>query len=172
MESIMQLSCAKMEMRVSADADACYRHATEHLKGRAMMLRSYHYVGSKLLAQVVARQAEGAPIRAVADLERWIQDTRQQPDQWGLIVATFVITADGILRLADRHSEHVACAGGTVVRSAGELGFARGAAGWEVREVSNQSTGYCPEPTSWPAVASALEAIPLPHPGRFTQTYR
>ncbi len=135
------------------------------------MLQSYRYIGSKRIAQAVAGQAEGAPIQSVTDLERWIQDNPQLPDQWGLIVATFVITQDGILRLADRHSEHVACAGGRAVRSAGELGFAFGIDGWEVREVSNQSTGYCPEPTSWPEVANALESISLPHPGGFTQAY-
>jgi hypothetical protein len=137
-----------------------------------MMRRCYGYIGSKSIAQAIAGQAAGAPIRSVADLERWIQDTRQQPDLWGLIVATFVITEDGTLRLADRHSEHVACAGGGVVRSAGEMGLARGTAGWEVREVSNQSTGYCPEPTSWPEVANVLEAIPLLHPAHFTRAYR
>jgi hypothetical protein len=107
----------------------------------------------------------------MADLERWIHETHQHPDQWGLIVTTFVITQDGILRVADRHSEHVACAGGGVVRAAGEMGFACSAEGWEVREVSNQSAGYCPDPTSWPDVANTLEAIPLPHPARFTQAY-
>jgi hypothetical protein len=34
--------------------------------------------------------------------------------------------------------------------------------------VSNQSTGYCPEPASWPAVARALDAAGIAHPGRFT----
>jgi hypothetical protein len=35
--------------------------------------------------------------------------------------------------------------------------------------VTNQSTGYCPEPESWPAVATALDRIGVAHPGRFTQ---
>lgn len=35
-------------------------------------------------------------------------------------------------------------------------------------EVSNQSTGFCPEPESWPAVAAALDRIGVRHPGRFT----
>jgi hypothetical protein len=38
----------------------------------------------------------------------------------------------------------------------------------EVIEASNQSTGYCPEPESWPHVALALDRIPLHHPGGFT----
>jgi hypothetical protein len=33
--------------------------------------------------------------------------------------------------------------------------------------VSNQSTGYCPEPESWPAVEAALNAIGVDHSGRF-----
>jgi hypothetical protein len=141
------------------------------MEGSGMLVQSYRYVGSKRIAQAIAGQSEGSPIRSAADLERWIQETHQQPDPWGLIVATFVITEDSILRLADRHSEHVACAGGRAVRSAGEMGLAFGRNGWGVHEVSNQSTGYCPEPSSWPAVAEALEAIPLPHPACFTQAY-
>jgi hypothetical protein len=37
-----------------------------------------------------------------------------------------------------------------------------------VAEVSNQSTGFCPEPESWPAVAAALERIGVTHPGGVT----
>jgi hypothetical protein len=136
-----------------------------------MMLRRYRYIGSKRIAQAVIGHTEGAPIESIADLERWIQRTGQKPDQLGIVTATFVITEVGVLCLADRHSEHVACAGGKAVRSAGEMGFAFSADSWEVRDVSNQSTGYCPEPTSWPEVANALEAIPLPHPAHFTQVY-
>jgi RNA polymerase subunit RPABC4/transcription elongation factor Spt4 len=54
------------------------------------------------------------------------------------------------------------------VLSAGEMFFRLTAAGPEVIEVSNQSTGYCPEPESWPAVAAALDRLGVSHPGRFT----
>jgi len=37
--------------------------------------------------------------------------------------------------------------------------------------VSNLSTGYCPEPASWPAVADALDRAGIPHPGRFTSAF-
>jgi hypothetical protein len=135
------------------------------------MSRTYQYRGPQHIAQAAEGLPAGQLIRSVADFERWRRDTHQQPDESGLIEATFVITEAGALALADRHSEHVACAGGTPVRSAGEMRFGRGAAGWEAREISNQSTGYCPEPESWPAVAAALEQIPLAHSGSFTQTY-
>lgn len=132
------------------------------------MSRLYHYQGPQSIAQAVAGHPKGSPIRSVSDLEQWIEHTHQQVKRWGVIAATFVITQDGILCLADRHSEHVACAGGRAVRSAGELFLTRSQVGWKVSEVSNQSTGYCPEPASWAAVATALDQIPLPHPGAFT----
>ncbi|MDQ0792551.1 hypothetical protein QFZ58_006748 [Streptomyces sp. B1I3] len=75
---------------------------------------------------------------------------------------------DGVLRLAPRRSEHVACAGGDMVLSAGEIGFVREADRWTVDEVSNQSTGYCPDVTSWSAVARALDRVELGRPSGFT----
>ena len=44
----------------------------------------------------------------------------------------------------------------------------REGAGWSISEMSNQSTGYCPDPDSWPAVAVALDRIGLAHLGDFT----
>ncbi|GGK27589.1 hypothetical protein GCM10011583_69480 [Streptomyces camponoticapitis] len=39
---------------------------------------------------------------------------------------------------------------------------------WVVGEVSNQSTGYCPDIGSWPAVAEALDRIGIRRPSGFT----
>ncbi|MEU5690142.1 hypothetical protein [Streptomyces venezuelae] len=80
----------------------------------------------------------------------------------------FVVGTDGVLRLTPRRSEHVACAGGDMVLSAGEISFMREADRWTVSEVSNQSTGYCPDVTSWPAVAHALDDAELGRPSGFT----
>jgi hypothetical protein len=33
--------------------------------------------------------------------------------------------------------------------------------------VTNQSTGYCPEPESWEAVVGSLDRIPVEHPDGF-----
>jgi len=81
---------------------------------------------------------------------------------------TFVVALDGMLRLASRRSEHVALAGGQDVLAAGEMAFAPAETGWRVAEVTNQSTGYCPDPDSWPAVATALDRLGVRHPGGFT----
>lgn len=54
------------------------------------------------------------------------------------------------------------------VLSAGEMTFERESGRWEVGYVSNQSSGYCPEGESWPAVAAALDQIGLARPEGFT----
>ncbi len=77
---------------------------------------------------------------------------------------TFVVSLDG----KPRRSEHVDCAAGQPVLAAGEVLFARDGTGWSVSEISNQSTGYCPDPDSWPALAMALDHIGLAHTGDFT----
>jgi hypothetical protein len=46
--------------------------------------------------------------------------------------------------------------------------FVPAGSGWRVVEATNQSTGYCPDPDSWPAVARALDRLGVPHPGDFT----
>jgi hypothetical protein len=57
---------------------------------------------------------------------------------------------------------------GSPVLSAGEMFFSSEGDEVFVEEVSNLSTGYCPEPESWAAVGEALDRIGVTHPGRFT----
>jgi hypothetical protein len=129
------------------------------------MTRLYRYVGPAAIQARVAGRPGGVRIASAADLLTW---ARRSDRERGLVAATFVIDAAGCLLLADRRSEHVACAGGGPVLSAGEMFFAVVDDRIEVVEASNQSTGYCPEPDSWPAVEEALDRISVPHPGRFT----
>jgi hypothetical protein len=121
--------------------------------------RIYHYVGP---ADVLAALRPLMPGRAVIARE----DITDPGEPF-----TFVIDLKGTLRLAPRRSEHAACAAGAPVLSAGEITFEKGQDGWEVVSATNQSTGYCPEPSSWPAVARALDRIGVPHPGRFTDEF-
>jgi hypothetical protein len=133
------------------------------------MTRLYYYVGPDDIRQRSATAPAGFLIRSADDIQAWAHRTGQHPDRGGLIAVTFVVDEQGMLCVADRRSEHVACAGGSPVLSAGEMFFRLSASPVEVVEVTNQSTGYCPEPESWPVVACALDAIGVPHPGRFTQ---
>ncbi|MQY34400.1 hypothetical protein SRB17_23690 [Streptomyces sp. RB17] len=127
--------------------------------------RSYRYVGPEDVKAAVRRGESGTVIRTAAEFADWaVTRTREELSE----PFTFVIGLDGALRLAPRRSEHVACAGGEPVLGAGEIGFREDAGRWAVREVSNQSTGYCPDTDSWPAVAAALDRAGLGLPGTFT----
>jgi hypothetical protein len=131
-------------------------------------MRFYPYVGPTAIQARLGGRSGGTQVSSAADILVWVRATGQRPGPDGLVAVTFVIDPNGGLLIADRRSEHVACAGGRPVLSAGEMFFAIERERVEVSAVSNQSTGYCPEPESWPAVAAALDRIGLVHPGRFT----
>ncbi|WP_020472974.1 hypothetical protein [Zavarzinella formosa] len=131
-------------------------------------MRLYRYIGPQQIADRVTASPAGCPIRSAADVVRWARESGQQPGPDGSVIATFVIDATGLLLIADRHSEHVACAGRLPVRSAGEITFALSGNEVEITAVSNQSTGYCPEPDSWAAVMESLTASSLEPPSGFS----
>ncbi|QDU41848.1 hypothetical protein Mal52_03020 [Symmachiella dynata] len=130
-----------------------------------MQTRLYDYVGPSEIRDAARSLPSGAFIRSKPDIVEWLTRHSDDTEIDGTLVATFVIDRNGCLLVAPRRSEHVACAAGGPVLSAGEMTFT---AEGDVTEVSNQSTGFCPEPESWPHVAAALESVPLPHPGGFT----
>lgn len=127
--------------------------------------RSYRYVGPADLKAAIRPGRGSRRIVSSADFAHWAAG---QAAVELLEPFTFVVGMDGVLRLAPRRSEHVTCANGEPVLSAGEISFIREADRWVVDEVSNQSTGYCPDVVSWPAVAHALDAIELGRPPHFT----
>ncbi|GAA4985782.1 hypothetical protein [Kitasatospora paranensis] len=127
--------------------------------------RSYRYVGPAELAALAGPGREGRRIRSPAGLAGWAAE--RGPQECGEPF-TFVVDTAGVLRLAPRRSEHVVCAGGEAVLSAGEMALRQVSGRWTVDGVSNQSTGYCPDTRSWPAVAEALEHAGIDHPGGFT----
>ncbi|BFV60744.1 hypothetical protein KCMC57_up58480 [Kitasatospora sp. CMC57] len=124
-------------------------------------------MGPAGLKALVRTGSEGRSIRSSADFGEWVSaltlDELAEP-------FTFVVDSGGVLRLAPRRSEHVVCAGGEEVLSAGEMSFREESGQWVVEEVSNQSTGYCPDASSWPAVAvaEALDRIGIHRQSGFT----
>ncbi|MFG2732531.1 hypothetical protein [Streptomyces canus] len=108
----------------------------------------------------------GCRISSAAEFGRWIAERSAAELAEPF---TSVVGLDGTLRLAPRRSEHVACAGGAMVLSAGEIGLVHEADRWAVSEVSNQSTGYCPDVTSWSEAARALDDAGLERPSGFTR---
>jgi hypothetical protein len=102
------------------------------------------------------------------DFARWANATGQTAEADGGVTVTYVVDGEGVLRIADRRSEHIACAGGRPVRSAGEMTLAAKGEHVAVLSVSNQSTGFCPEPESWPAVEEALRRASFAPPFGFS----
>ncbi|NUP21416.1 MAG: hypothetical protein HOZ81_36205 [Streptomyces sp.] len=126
---------------------------------------NYRYVGPAELKATVRTGNGGRRIGSAAEFDSWVAEHSAAE----LVEPfTFVVGIDGVLRLAPRRSEHVACAGGRSVLSAGEISFVREAGRWVVGEITNQSTGYCPDGSSWPSVAEALDCVGLEHPSSFT----
>ena len=130
------------------------------------MIRRYQYVGP---AEIAARVRGSCGGTVIDSLEK-VRDSLRSMDDYRSgesLTVTFVVGLGGKLRIADRRSEHVMCAQGKAVLSAGEMTF-----GWVddrivVEGVTNQSTGYCPEPESWEAVATALDRLSIDRPSGF-----
>jgi hypothetical protein len=131
------------------------------------LFSQYEYVGPKAIREAAGGTAPGTVLRKVADLDDWLRNQGEALTDG----ATYVVDTKGDLRVAPRRSEYVACAGGSPVLAAGEIRFERGRSNPFVAEISNQSTGYCPEPDCWPAVASALHTAGIEAPPSFTQTF-
>jgi hypothetical protein len=135
------------------------------------MRNTYSYVGPPAIARCSTGSPLGRSVESAADVLRWVRETQQVLDQEQTVVATFVVDEVGRLRMADRRSEHVACAGRKPVQTAGEIAFRIDGPRVAVAWVTNQSTGYCPEPDSWPAVQAALERAGFNAPHSFSQEF-
>ena len=116
--------------------------------------------GINTLAQarfVTQRDAQptGTRIDSVDQLAQWLAIAHRRnarPINAGLQHSRSTWTAPSRLHRGDPN--HVACAAGGPVLSAGEITFDDD---MTVAEITNQSTGFCPEPESWPAVSDALD---------------
>jgi hypothetical protein len=104
------------------------------------MPRRYRYIGPPEIRLRSKGKPVGVWIRSTDDVTKWVRESKQEPDAAGLFATTFVIDSEGRLLIADRHSEHVACAGGGEVLSAGELFFVIDGTQVLVEQISNQST--------------------------------
>jgi hypothetical protein len=134
-------------------------------------MKEYSYVGPSAIARRAASAAHGHCVVCALDLVEWLCQPEQELDETGAVVATFVIDNQGRMRLAHRRSEHVVCAGGEKVRSAGEIAFVLQDEEIHVSWATNQSTGYCPEPESWAAVRDALDRVGIDAPDGFTTEF-
>jgi hypothetical protein len=125
-----------------------------------LMSRRYQYVGTADLNNPAVFNTIRTLVTTEADTLAFLGS-----------VATFTVDTSGLLWIADSHSKHVACARGGDVLSAGRITFGIEDRKVTVAKVTNMSTGYCPEPESWPAVAAALDKAGIWPPDKFTQAF-
>lgn len=133
-------------------------------------MKSYPYCGLAEIFEESQLKPVGTSVEDFKELDTFIQ--RHESDflhDGGIF--TFVISREGVLKLAVRRSEHVACAGRQDVLSAGEIGFLREKGSWVVDTISNHSRGYCPEPESWPVVESVLSGLDIGFPDYWTTVF-
>lgn len=131
------------------------------------MPRIYRYVGPKDLLALAASDVARCQPRDGAELLAWLQEQGLAAH----VTLTYVVTLDGALRVSPRHAEHVACARGESVLAAGEIELELLQGRLHVRSVTNQSTGYCPEPGCVLQVASALTRVGLESPGELAHEF-
>lgn len=102
--------------------------------------RLYRYIGPAEIPQRVMNEQASEPVSSLDKLLKQLDALGFRCQDGLLFTVTFVIDAKGKLRIADRRSEHFACAGCGDVLSAGEMTF-----GWNggcvLENVTNQSTG-------------------------------
>ena len=128
--------------------------------------RSFPYVGPEAILDAVC-ETRRWKIECPEDLRKHFAQNAGQADKYGLVAATYVVSEDLVLYLADRRSEHVACARGLPVAAAGEIFIELHHASIAIARISNQSTGYCPSLDSWNAIAGVLLQLGVETPGGF-----
>jgi len=133
--------------------------------------RHYAYVGPAAIKNRHSHCSGGTTVCSASDVVVWLASFSQAGKPLSATTATFVVDANGWLRIADRRSEHVACALGEPVLCAGEITFDVIDDELEVSWITNQSTGYCPEPSSWNSVEHALRRAGINSPSGFSRTY-
>jgi hypothetical protein len=136
-----------------------------------MQSRQYKYVGPEELKQRLRREPHCIQVSSVADLVTWTTLFLPSGRTRGNVSATFIVDISEQLWIADRHSEHVTCANGQSVLAAGEMTFERHDTQILVSDVTNQSTGYCPEPECWEVIAQVLDRLEISRPSFLTAAF-
>lgn len=136
------------------------------------MARQYRYIGPTDLLELVSQEPDEfvRRIGSPADVAAWVRGTGQALDAGKSVIATYIVDTEGYLWVGERRMEHVVCARGQPVLMAGEITFSlKGAA--HVTYVTNQSTGYCPQPEGWAQLRAALDAAGIEHPGELSRAF-
>lgn len=133
-------------------------------------MKTYKYIGSPDFIPK-GEFPQRLLVQGVEKLSCWMIEHRNELDIEECIAATYVIDTDNQFWIADRSSEHVACAREGKVFAAGEVFFSGIDGVPYIDRITNQSTGYCPEPSSWKAVAQSLSKLVIDYPSEFDPAF-
>ncbi|APR85595.1 Hypothetical protein A7982_10944 [Minicystis rosea] len=131
-----------------------------------MSARIYQYIGPTALKAAAEDPIARLEPRSPVDVIAWLGARKVSQATF-----TFIVDVSGALWISDRGTEHVACARGKPVLAAGEITLRHAGDAVSVASITNQSTGYCPEPECWVAVSSALSRAGLTAPDGFTHAF-
>ncbi len=134
-------------------------------------MKLYRYVGPPEVRRAADMESPRHEVVGVEGLLAWVAAQGISRPGTRDFILTYVVLPDGTMFVSHRNSEHVACARGGMVLAAGEITFAKSRIGLELVDVSNLSTGYCPEVRSWEAVAPALAAAGLGEIRAYSQAF-
>lgn len=134
-------------------------------------MKIYHYVGNSKIKDNLSKLSHRLNVISSLSVSRWLTQTPHPKNPDNSITLTFIVDTDWNLWVNYRHSEHILCADGGDVLSAGEMTVDLNNDHVDIVAITNQSTGYCPEPESYPAVKLALSKTDIPHPPHFTTAY-
>ena len=134
-------------------------------------MRLYRYIGSDSVRSSSSMESERHEVTNLQGLRDYVHSRQPRPKPGDEITFTYVVLPPGRLFLADRRSEHVSCARGEPVLTAGEITFRVMPGGIEVSDATNLSTGYCPESGSWKPLVAELNRCNVPGIGGFTHSF-
>jgi hypothetical protein len=127
----------------------------------SLLMSLYSFVGPPQIRMSADFETPRHEVKNAAALLQWARQMDGAIKGLRDFVFTYVVLPEQRLFVADRRSEHVACARGDAVLTAGELFVSLVNGRLQVDGASNLSTGYCPEPGSWRALQLALEGTDL-----------
>lgn len=134
-------------------------------------MKHHNYLGRKQPEQLLQQTSNRIRLVSARSIFEWIKFHKPPRNPDKTVTLTFIVDVDGAMWINDRHSEHVFCANGGDVLSAGEITFEVNLHTAQIVEITNQSTGYCPPPESYEAVKFALKASGMAHPPSFTTEF-
>jgi hypothetical protein len=111
-------------------------------------------------------------IASADEISAWVGKHGEEAEFDRSVPACYIVDTDYEFWIASRFSEHVTLAKARPVLAAGEVFFGEDGGVATVERITNQSTGYCPEPSSFKIAEFVLAKLKIPHPEEFDPAFQ